>query len=339
MLSSGGGLFMDDSTATIRNNTFADNDATQGGGLWVSGSEGALSDNFIEDNRAARAAGGGIHIERSSSLLVVSNTIQGNSAMGTLGEGGGVDLSYANSTLVNNTIRDNRASNSGGGVSIQGGADLSDNVIEGNTVNWYGGGVYLIDSDAPSDTSTLTANVIRGNNAEGWGYPGRGGGVCLRLSDGVTLTRNLVQNNEAHQGSSGLGDGAGGGIYMEHGDAMLINNIVTDNWAENVGSGLEIKGSDPLLYHTTIANNTGGDGSGVRVVKGGSDKPSQPELYNTIIANQTTGVYASGDVLNVVTMDGVLWWGNTNNTAGGGTFFISNDIPGDPAFVNAAGYD
>jgi hypothetical protein len=96
------------------------------------------------------------------------------------------------------------------------------------------------------------------------------------------------------------------------------------------------------LYHNTIANNPGGsdwDGTGVYVIESGSDQPAQPELYNTIVASQKTGVYASGDALNVVTMDGVLWWGNTNNTAGGGTFFISNDIPGDPAFVDAAGYD
>jgi len=339
MLSSGGGLFMDDSTATIRNNTFADNDATQGGGLWVEDSEGTLSGNFVEGNRAGNAMGGGIQVERSGSLLLTSNTIQNNSAMGYLGLGGGVRLTYADSTLISNTIRNNKANGSGGGVSIQGGAHLYGNVIEDNTVNWNGAGVSIVYSDA-DDASTLTANVIRGNNAESSGYPGKGGGVHLSLSDGVTLTRNLVQNNEAHQGWSGLGDAKGGGICIRHSDAVLINNIVTDNWAENAGSGLQIEGSDPLLYHTTIANNTGGDGSGVRVVKGDSDEPSQPELYNTIIANQTTGVYASGDVLNVVRLDGVLWWGNTDNTAGGGTFFIFNDIPpGDPAFVNTAGYD
>jgi uncharacterized repeat protein (TIGR01451 family) len=332
------------SSVTLLDNTIQNNTSsfsTNSGTVYIKHSDATLSGNLIANN----TYGHGVYAEFGD-ITLTDNTIQGNSNTG-------VAAFWSDTVLTDNTIDDNGGGfYDGGGVCIDHlGADVSSllerNLIQNNHTADFrkGAGVYL---DSRGKPITLTGNIIQDNVAGTRSinpiYAGSGGGVYL-TGEAITLRDNIIQRNVANQYChpvAGCHDGFGGGMYLS-GPATLINNIITDNRAGDVGSGIYVVGASPNLYHNTIANNTGGsgwDGTGVYVVEGLSGQVAQPKLYNTIIANQATGVYVSGGALNVATIDGVLWWGNSADTSGGGGFTITNEAPpGNPAFVNPGGYD
>jgi uncharacterized repeat protein (TIGR01451 family) len=203
---------------------------------------------------------------------------------------------------------DNSGVDVGGGVYvIHAGVTISGCEIISNTTPTSGGGVYLYDSD----NSTLRGNFVSNNTAE------YGGGVYLRFSD-ATLDGNSIIANTAD---------FGGGVRLYYSDATLVNNMVVDNQ----GSGLYVTSSSPRLLHTTIARNSGGDGSGLLITNTGSDY-STAGLTNTILVSHTVGISVMAG--NTATLESTLWNGNTTDSDGGGTIDRSNDQFGTPAFVD-----
>jgi uncharacterized repeat protein (TIGR01451 family) len=366
----GGGLYLNAMDATLIRNTIQGNTVTgtsEGSAVHIrSGSHVTLSDNTIQNNACSSSLSFGtvyikgsdviftrnrvinntkasaIYAEFGNAITMTGNTVQGHSGTGVFAYG-------VDSVLISNTIADNDL-----GVSIRHGGYSAITVIEDNLIqnnrntafSAQGGGIYL--NSSGRGLITLTHNIIQDNvsGLDSVAPSGNGGGVYI-ADKNVTLQGNVIRRNVANEFCSFVGcqnEGRGGGIYVasKADDAMLINNIITNNRAEGLGSGVSIVGSAPILYHNTIANNSGAgdpDAIGVYVAETSSDQVAQPKLYNTIIANQTTGVYVSGDVLNVAVIDGVLWWGNSTPTAGGGGFIITNETSGAPAFVNPGGYD
>jgi uncharacterized repeat protein (TIGR01451 family) len=372
----GGGIYMQDSVATVVTCTIQGNTARNGSGLHFSGTDATVAGSTIKNNTVTSnlAEGIGIQIAGGSDVILSGNAIQyntkttGSPNVGAVylppfgnqatiknnliagNSGKGIVVSFAQATIAGNTVLEN----SGTGISVEGGvAVIIGNIVDGNSLGVSAGADTLLEGNLIQNNSsgfrasgggvylgsgpiTMTRNIVQDNVA---GAPcGNGGGIFV-AGNNITLHENVIRRNVA-KSFSPLGypeDGKGGGVYIS-GDATLINNIVTDNHAENIGAGIFIVGSSPDLYHNTIANNASGDGTGVYVVESGSDL-AQPELYNTIIASHTVGVYASGGGLNVVRLDGVLWGNNISNTVGGGTFFIFNETQGDPAFVDPASYN
>jgi hypothetical protein len=107
------------------------------------------------------------------------------------------------------------------------------------------------------------------------------------------------------------------------GNTELTNNIIVENQASVQGSGLSIQHS-PRLVHNTIANNHGGDGSGVYVQDGA------PIFVNTILVSHTLGIYQTGAT---VYLEATLW-GNDRDWAGyGGLVTGTISLWGDPGFV------
>lgn len=192
---------------------------------------------------------------------------------------------------------------------------------------------------------TLSRNLIEENTAgksEWIPDDGYGGGVYIN-GNRVTLEGNLIRNNTAIGFLDPVNNpqgGRGGGVYIR-GNPILRNNVITGNRATYSGAGIYVRGSAPELYHNTIAQNAGGgDATGLYVAEASSTERAQPKLWNTIIVSQTVGIYAKGDVVkNIVNADGILWNGNTANTDGTGTFFLSNEHTGNPIFVNPVGGD
>jgi len=239
---------------------------------------------------------------------------------GTLGEdvGGGVYVSADAVTIRNNQVISNTADDYGGGLYLpRGVATLSGNTIAYNSAN-CGGGLFLSCSAA-----TLSSNVVTSNTANL-----RGGGLLLLHSGDAVLNGSTIIANTADEG---------GGLYLDkESDATLTNNIVAGNQASTAGSGLYIQASSPRLLHTTIASNSGGDGSGFYVTNEGAVY-SSVALTNTILANHTLGINVT--VGNVVTLNGVLWYNNTPNYGGTGSISVTNEYTGTPAFVDPDAWD
>jgi hypothetical protein len=330
------------------------------GGVAITAKNGTitLTDSAVTDNTVTLGGTAGAvyidHAQFSIDNVEISGSIKstgfssfasdGTLQNSTINDNHGTGVSISNGTV---TLFDNEIFNNASGVGIGGFLNtevtLSDNFIHHNQGS-SGAGVYV---DAKIVSATLRHNIIQGNIAGNLSiFPpayGNGGGVYI-LGDNATLEGNLIQNNTAlgFEASGIYWGGHGGGVYIQ-GNPTLINNVVTGNAAVFRGSGIYISGSAPKLYHTTIANNSAGSGNdetGVYAAEKSSTEKAQPKLWNTIIANQATGIYAKGDVVaNVVFVDGILWYGNSNNTAGTGTFFLSNEHTGDPLFVDLIGGD
>jgi hypothetical protein len=202
-------------------------------------------------------------------------------------------------------------------------------MLTGNTVchntagraNGDGGGMYLNSSDA-----TLAANNIHLNSA---GKEGSWGGGLFVFRSLATLAGNAVTSNTACYG---------GGIHLQAGsNAFLTNNVVAGNRANTVGSGLYIEGSSPQLLHTTIARNTGGDGSGIYItdLRGAH---SGVAMTNTILVSHTVGITVT--LGSAASLESTLWgtgaWGSMTDWGGAGTVITGvADASGDPVFVDA----
>jgi parallel beta-helix repeat protein len=321
----GGGVYVINATVTISNNLVFSNTAEDGGGLYLAYSDATLSGNTVSGNFASGyyGCGGGLYLWSSDATLS-GNTVSGNLASGYYGCGGGLCLILGAATLSGNTVTSNTTNSNGGGLYLESDAStLSGNTVTSNIANSNGGGLYLRQSGA-----TLGGNIITSNTANS-----DGGGLYL---DDIhpTICENTITFSTA--------EGSGGGLSPSSSGAMLVNNLVADNQANGLGSGLYIVGSSPPVLHTTIARNTGGDGSGIYVTGWWGCAvpppyfPGTVALTNTLLVSHTVGIaVAAGDT---AMLESTLWYGNATDWDGAGTIVTgTHNYWGDPLF-DADGY-
>lgn len=285
-----------------------------GGGVYAITATITLSHNQVLDNIALNGGfGGGLYLTGGTGLLS-NNTFSANTAGW---HGAGLAVDHATVALAGNTIFDNNPVEfGGGGVSLSySSAELSDNIISGNSATG-GGGVAATASD-----TEFSHNIITGNTAVD-----TGAGISTGYG-GVVLDGDIITGNTA----IGQWGGGGGGVYLFHTDATLTNVLIADNHAGLLAPGLYAKGSSPRLLHTTVARNTGGDGSGILVADDGGVYASVG-LTNTIIVSHTVGILATAG--NQAHLEATLW-GNDTDWQGPGTIIVGDhNYWGNPLFTD-----
>jgi predicted outer membrane repeat protein len=339
----GGGINLNNSIS-LSGTQFISNTAGQdGGGLlqWNAGQQVDVTGVRFERNHAARN-GGGLCVSQGATATVISSVFVSNILSSTTVElrGGGAYVS-GNTQVLSSTFRANRVTCSSCGYTYGGGLynastfsiTVQDCLFESNSA-WIGGGLCNGDGAASisgvtfSDNSagygggvyashvTIENSCFMHNDAEG-----RGGG--LEAMNGATLTSTRFISNTSTEG---------GGLALYGSNTTMVNTVIVDNQASLRGSGLYIVMSPVQMLHTTIARNTGGDGSGVYV-----DYSSNVVMTNTILVNQMVGITATDSPDAMAALNGVLWYGNAANTDGGVNINVTNAITGTPAFA-ADGY-
>jgi len=163
------------------------------------------------------------------------------------------------------------------------------------------------------------------------GFDIRNGTTGISVQD---ATLHAVQNRI--HGHSGDGIHVSGGdltlerawVYENGGDGV---NVATGSYtltnvvlAHNSGPGLRAAGSTGQVLHATFARN-GGTGA----VIGGNAL-----FTNTLVYSHTLGVDAT---TGAAAMWNTLWWENTVNTSG--TVTSTNQVSGDPRFIDPAAVD
>ena len=317
----GGGLMLDDSWAAITNSTITANtiyapahDQCYGGGIAAYGSHVTLVDSTLSNNGMECRffdLGGAIYAVSGSNLTLTGNTVVSNAAEYN---GGAVYLSQGSADIQGNTFSGNATGGSGGALHIAESdvRSFSRNVISRNTAGDDGGGVHVSEGSAAFDHNIFASNIATDT----------GGGLHLiRVENVVPFHSNVITDNVADRG---------GGAFFVLSDADMTNIVVVDNRAIYKGSGIYFLGSDSRLRHTTIARNSGGDGSGLHLGVGAN---SHITLTNTILVSHTVGITVAE--AKTAHFEDTLWRNNLIDRAGPGTVTHVRDVSGDPAFVDA----
>jgi parallel beta-helix repeat protein len=276
----------------------------------------------------ASEAGGGIHVRPQSGLALVNSEVYSNTSSD---RGGGVYLwhsSYA--ALIGNRVYSNSAYR-GGGIYLW---ETDDATVTGNDVY---SNTALGESGicvAACDRALLADNRVFGNTAVETTM--NAGGIEILRSESITLAGNDVHNNTAGR--------KGGGIYLLLSDAVLVNNLIVENhtpgqWSGDGGAGMYVDRSAVHLLHTTIARNSGADGSGVSVVF-----DSNVAMTNTILVSHTVGIQVDAVTVgsgSTATLVSTLWgadsWANDTDWINNGTLVTGTlNWWEEPGFVNPA---
>ncbi len=367
----GGGLCFMFGSAALQDNAVRDNVASSagdgyGGGVDVWSSTVSMDGDAVYGNTAFVSGqtgyGGGVNAHIGSVLTLVGVNVAGNTAQ----TGGGISIDECEGVTVTGSLvySNTAAEGSGGGLSILSTAEhydvvLADNRVSGNTARDYGGGLNAVGGSGPSLTVTMQHNHVLGNRVETGSGGGRGGGLSFIYANAI-LFGNQVLYNEAEASGAGVrmeatnghldGDivrynratgastGTGGGIYLINlASVHMTNTVIADNEAGYGAAGMGVIGSYARMVHPTLARNSGGDGSGIYVGPMPGFGPGTISVTNAIVVSHTVGVTVSGTgppmiPLSVAEIDGVLWYGNGNDTGGGGTIAVTHPHAGDPAF-------
>jgi parallel beta-helix repeat protein len=374
----GGGISVNSSDdVVLSGNEVVANIATgqQAGGIYVVDSDDVrLTGNRVYSN-TARQSGGGIEVRFSGNPQLIGNVVHDNvAALYSYGVGGGIDLFaiFEGFTVQDNHIYNNVATQYtgqgpydtgiGGGIylnEVENGM-VSGNVITGNLSSQYhvgtGGGLSIYSSDVILvDGNVIHSNVATLNDDSGPSSTGGGIRVSYNSMD-VTLSNNVIAGNRASAGGDGI-DLVGS--ISQPVAASLLHNTIADNgtlgglvrrsftpaaedalfpgWASVAPDG-------PALAEVRLladARVVSIDGSGVTTQGKAQGILVEPyatlNAVNTILSGHTLGISVAHPASSTVGVDYTLWWDNTADYASGVAH--SNDLSGDPAFMDPAAWD
>ena len=255
---------------------------------------------------------------------------------------------------------------------------ISHNEIYGNVTAAFeddnrGGGIHAdaIDYDGGSPTVRIEHNYVHDNEAgRGAGVEVRGraaviannriernlahsdhgGGLYLSAADN-TVTDNIVRSNEI---GVTVGYGWGGGILVAGVPATLSGNVVTDNFAPTIGSGVFWdEGAIGTMTGDLVVGNrctTDGRAGAAIYVDGGDPGPSRVTAERlTVVGHACPDAPDGGAILleagsSISITSSILWANGVDfgDITGDGEFTIDDSTTSaddDPLFVDPAGGD
>ncbi|MFJ3201617.1 hypothetical protein [Streptomyces sp. NPDC086989] len=290
----GGGVLVQSGGTLVGDNlTLEGNTANIGGGMRSRTSSSlTLTDSHIEDNRTTGGAsiGGGLAVEGAAT--VTDTALTGNRArlggalyhaagiMNFTGgsakfntsfdEGGAVRSEAGTLTMDGTTIADNRsatgglAQSGGGGLDITGGTtNLNNSTVTGNKVTGSGsgddggGGILQTGGTVNLQNTQVTNNQVIADGAIGGGISLVGG--TLNVTDGSTVSRNLVSGRNAH------GGGIDSRVLFSTPNITVTDSSVDMNTAAGTGSfaaGIYNSGGTYTLTNASVSNNSAPQATG-----------------------------------------------------------------------------
>ncbi|MBN1876145.1 MAG: S8 family serine peptidase [Anaerolineae bacterium] len=328
----GGGFYVSSSSVVTATNgsVIQDNTATYyGGGGYIAGRFINLGDSSNIQNNCA-TDGGGLYVTYGDTTLN-SVTLLGNQAAGTEGKGGGIYASQGDVSLSNTSLGWNSATSQGGAIYLRDNSTLQAQDAHigyqvwilsfGNTAE-YGGGLYVEDSTVDFE------GHIRLNQAT---YSG--GGI---YASGATLLLNNTSIGNPYGNRVSTSGYYGAGMYLtSNSRATLSNTVVASNTFQaslNYGGGAYVSSSaltlthgSEIAYHDLSAANYG-RGAGV-YINNGSLTLDDSRIHHNTASRDGGGVRMSGtSTLNLRHNAHIRDNQAINETGGGITALNTPDI-------------
>lgn len=327
---SGGGIFINDTPATIIDSSVNFNNAEDLGGGIAKGGTGTLSIDgltIINGNSSSEGVGGGIGI--TSSLLVVDGgaRISNNTAVngGGIFFGSGSDADLGDGTGEQVIVRDNEATTgNGGGINWSSFSALStitgnaDNILfEGNEAGGFGGGLYV---------SNERLNIFENGCLAG--------GVA---SLGIDQYCNEFLSNHAELGGGGIWVTNTGDLFVEQ--AHLFRNTINTG-SGDVGTAIGADADGIVDVRTTlITGHSANNSSAVVDFDGASDGTLIAVTFadnggEQAVDNDSSVTTTTSRILTETRFQGGSYSGFCNFVQTGENFSIPNATVGDIGFVS-----
>lgn len=314
----GGGIYNARAEVTLNNTKVTNNNSAESGGGIYHDSDEAQTNKLLITNHSeinnnvvfsdeADWGGGGIH--NDGIMEIKESTIKGNKVDDIYKYGGAV-YNAGSAKLNQVTIADNEAY-WGGGIAqgVLGDLELTDSVLDSNTAQKLGGGLYL------GGETIISYSTIQNNRTTGSYSDGGGIHIEKELVGSVSINDSVIANNQAVD--------HGGGIHNER-DLVLRNTKILNNQAED-GGGVFFERGMIMVINSNIDGNRAMNGNG-----GGFYNRKTLNIVNSSITNNhaiTNGNDNRGNGGGVYSSNGAVYLvsstiaSNTSDNDGGGMLF------------------
>lgn len=277
----GGGMYNNEGSPTVSNNTFLGNSAFRGGGMYNALYSSPTVTNSIFSGNTSLESGGGMYNVYGSSPIVFSSTFSGN--MSTFG--GGMFNNGITITITNCTFSENMTTLFGAGIyDRESSLTITNSIFSGNTAGDFGGGMYIFSSSPTITNCTFSGNTA-GNN---------GGGMNISSSSPVITNCTFSGNTASNDG---------GGIYNSSSPSKMTNCIIWNNTANGTTTSTNASFFNSAFNATfsySLIANSGGSGNwngAIIDIDGGNNIDADPRF--TDAANGDFSLQASSPAINV----------------------------------------
>ncbi|MGD9127712.1 MAG: right-handed parallel beta-helix repeat-containing protein, partial [Planctomycetia bacterium] len=209
----------------------------------------------------------------------------GDSEYSLLSEVGAGVYSGGDLTIINSTVRDNKATGGGGIYNDTGTLTIGDSTIKGNKATSTGD----IEQGLPNgggihNATGGTLNMLRTTVTENYSYLNGAGVFSVGTAN---IAESRIHNNETMV--------AGGGVVNSSGQMFIVNSTVSQNLATYCG-GILHEGGTIHLLNSTIADNIAYNAGGMLCASGTINITNSTITHN--VANSQGGgiFYGVGDL-------------------------------------------
>lgn len=275
-------------TLTVRDSLFDDNDTDFAGGIVAQGTAVATITGTTFREADVAFSGGGVLSQQQARVTISDSRFEDNSA----NVAGGALLTQGNAVVnvTDSVFARNDAGFGGGAMFAQ---DDSVTTIERSTftgnssrLNGQGGGAMWVQhqADVTVRDSTLSENVARTQF-------GGGGALFAQNAAKVIFERSTLAGNAMTASPGGSGDvrGGGGAFVNDSASVTLRNATVDGNTSDVAGGGFLLADNARLeLTHATVsANSAAGPGDGIANL-------SAPPATTDVVARIERSIFADG---------------------------------------------